>query len=478
MRATFLAATMAALLPAVTQAQTVPPAGDDPHAQHGTGQHQHMPEAPRSSPTIPSPTVPPEDQHHAAGHEGHHGSTAAAHPAGHGAGHAMAGALGPYPMTRDASGTAWQPDSLPMEAIHGRLGGWSTMLHGFATLIHDDQGGPRGDKKTFVASMLMGMAQRPVGTGTLTLRAMGSLDPLMGKDGYPLLLATGETADGETELVDRQHPHDLFMELAAIYSRPLGGKLSGFAYFGLPGEPALGPATYMHRFSGMANPEAPIGHHWLDSTHVTFGVATLGLVHGRFKLEGSLFTGREPDENRYDIERPRFDSWSFRGTWNPSANLSMQVSHGRLKSPEKLHAEENVRRTTASITHNVAIGGGARGNWQTSFAWGRNDPDEGATTDAFLLDSAVSIGRNTLLGRLENVDKDELFANDEASPLHEGVFNVTKLSIGGFHTIPVGKLALDVGGLVSRYDLPAAIRPVYGADPTSFMLFTRIKIVG
>jgi hypothetical protein len=156
----------------------------------------------------------------------------------------------------------------------GKSGDWSTMVHGFAALVYDDQGGPRSDQKAFAASMLMGMLQRPLRGGTLTLRAMGSLDPLIGKNGYPLLLATGETANGRTELVDRQHPHDAFMELSATYAHALTDKLSGFVYLGLPGEPALRPPTDMHRFSGMANPEAPISHHWLDSTHVTSASAS------------------------------------------------------------------------------------------------------------------------------------------------------------------------------------------------------------
>lgn len=394
--------------------------------------------------------------------------------------HGMGGALGAYPMTRDASGTAWQPDSAPMQAIMGQVGGWSTMVHGFAALAYDKQGGPRGDDKIFVSSMLMGMAQRPAAGGTLTLKAMGSLDPLMGKRGYPLLLATGETADGRTELVDRQHPHDLFMELSATYSRPLGDKLSGFVYLALPGEPALGPATFMHRLPGIANPEAPISHHWLDSTHITFGVATAGLVYDGVKLEGSVFTGREPDENRYDIERPRFDSWSARLTVNPTKNLSMQVSHGFLNSPEQLHPEEDVRRTTASITYNLPVG--SKGNWQSTFAWGRNDPSGGhhaVTTDAFVLESALQLDRWTLFGRAERVDKDELFGDEHGgNPLAGRVFTVGKLSLGGYRSVPLGKVSLDLGGLVSTYDLPRAIKAEYGSSPTSFMLFSRLRITG
>lgn len=397
-----------------------------------------------------------------------------------GAMHGMVGALGDYSMMRDASGTAWGPDSAPMMAIMGNLGDWSTMVHGNATLTWDKQGGPRGGEKTFVTSMLMGMAQRPLGGGTLTLRAMGSLDPLMGKRGYPLLLATGETADGRTELVDRQHPHDAFMELAASYSHPLGEGVSGFVYLGLPGEPALGPGTFMHRFSGLLNPEAPIAHHWLDSTHVTFGVATAGIVAGPVKVEGSLFTGREPDQHRWNIERPRFDSWSARVNWNPTANLALQVSHGYLESPESLHPDTNVHRTTASASWNLPLGESR--NFQTTFAWGRNAPtggDHGHTTDAFLLEGALQLGRWTLFGRGENTDKGELFGDEhDGDPLAGRVFNVSKFSLGGFHTIPVGKVALDMGGLVSTYALPGAIKPVYGGNPTSGMLFTRLRITG
>jgi len=166
--------------------------------------------------------------------------------------------LGPYAMTREGSGTSWVPDTTPHEGVHGRFGEWSTMWHGYLNLIYDRQGGPRGANKTFVNGMVMGMAQRPLGDGTLGVRAMLSPDPFMGKNGYPLLLASGETADGRTHLIDRQHPHDLFMELAGTYSHNLSATSSVFLYAGLPGEPALGPPAFMHRTSGVDIPEAPI----------------------------------------------------------------------------------------------------------------------------------------------------------------------------------------------------------------------------
>ena len=386
----------------------------------------------------------------------------------------MRGDLGSYPMTRDASGTAWQADSSPMEGIHGDLGGWATMLHGDIAGVYDSQGGPRGGEKTFEESMLMAMAQRETGGGTLTFRGMFSLDPLMGKSGYPLLFATGETADGRTPLVDRQHPHDFFAELAGVYSHPLGEKASAFLYAGLPGEPALGPVTFMHRFSGMANPEAPIDHHWLDSTHITFGVVTAGLVYDQLKLEVSSFRGREPDQNRWDIEAPRFDSWSVRATWNPSPDWSLQVSRGHLHSPEQLTPLVDQDRTTASATYNRPL---AHGNWQTTFAWGRDENQPGNTSDAFLLESAASFSRHTFFGRAENVDKDELFSDQPTSPFFGRTFNVSKFSFGYFYTLPIGRpFALDLGGLVSKYALPSALDSTYGANPTSFMLFARFKL--
>lgn len=385
--------------------------------------------------------------------------------------HMMAGALGGYSMMRDSSGTSWQPESTPTEGVEGMLGDWSTMVHGWANLVYDNQGGQRGGTKTFSESMLMGMAQRQLGDGQLTLHGMISLDALMGKSGYPLLLQNGETANGVTPLIDRQHPHDFLMELSATYSAPLGNG-SAFIYAGYPGEPALGPSTFMHRFSGMDSPEAPIAHHWLDSTHVTFGVVTAGYVFGDWKLEASAFKGREPDQNRWDFDSARLDSGSARLTWNPAANWSLQVSWGYLHSPEQLEPEVDQRRTTASATYNYPF---VNGNWQTTLAWGENNNSPGKTLDAFLLESAVSWDRHTVFGRAENVAKDELFTQQD--PLAGYSFHVSKLSLGYVYDFPLSDhLKLGLGALGSVYAIPNALDPAYGNSPTSFMLFARMKL--
>src|SRR6185369_5423437 len=193
-----------------------------------------------------------------------------------------------------------------------------------------------------------------LGPGVLGLRGMFTLEPAtIGKSGYPLLLQTGETANGSTPLIDRQHPHDLFMELAASYSLPVRETDRAFVYLGLPGEPALGPPTFMHRFSGMDNPEAPITHHWLDSTHISYGVATVGYIFNDIvKVEGSIFTGREPDQSRWDIETPKMDSQSLRVQVNPTKDWSLQASYGHINSPEQLEPDVDQDRITASVTYN------------------------------------------------------------------------------------------------------------------------------
>jgi len=288
-----------------------------------------------------------------------------------------------------------------------------------------------------------------------------------------LLLQTGESGDGVNPLVDRQHPHDLFMELAATYSHRFSGNSSVFGYVGLPGEPALGPPAFMHRFSAEDNPEAPISHHWLDSTHITFGVVTLGYVIDRVKVEGSVFRGREPDQLRYNIETGKLDSGSVRLSYNPADNWALQVSYGRITSPEQLHPDTDVERTTASVMYSRPLGSG---NWQTMLAWGRNKPDDGAAASAYLLESSLATSKtHTFFGRVERAEKNELFLPGD--PLAHETFRVTKVSLGYLYSFPAtGHFSAGVGGLVSGYALPSELDPAYGSNPTSYMLFARVKI--
>jgi len=388
----------------------------------------------------------------------------------HGGEHQMRGFLGPYPINREGSGTSWLPDTTPHFGVHGMYGEWQTMYHALFNLVYDHQGGPRGGDKTFVNGMFMGMAQRPLGDGTFGLRAMLAPDPFMGPNGYPLLLATGETADGRTHLIDRQHPHELFMELATTYSYDLSKNSSVYVYAGLPGEPALGPSTFMHRTSGMDIPEAPIKHHWLDSTHITFGVLTAGIVLNTWKIEASAFRGREPDQYRYDIEAPKLDSYSARISWNPIRELSLQVSWGHLQSPEQLEPDRNKDRFTVSAIYTQPFG---KDNvWSTTAAWGRKMMKPGDTLDAFILETATIFqNKYTLFARAERAQENELLDLTPAP-----IQTVNKLTVGGIYDFfRTDHAKFGIGGLVSFYGLPGDLKPLYG-DPTSAMVFVRFKV--
>lgn len=384
---------------------------------------------------------------------------------------AMTGVFGPYQMTREASGTSWQPDSTPHEGIHGTYGSWTTMTHGFATAIYDDQGGRRGKEKFFSTSMLMLMGHRPLGQGTFGLRGMVSLDPAMGKTGYPLLLQTGETADGKSGLIDRQHPHDLFIELATTYSQPFGAESSIFGYFGFVGEPSIGPPTFMHRFSGMDSPEAPITHHWIDSTHITYGVTTLGGVWRDLKLEASMFRGREPNQHRWDLEVPEFDSYSTRLSYNPTRDWALQVSYADFHSPEQLAPDEDLQRYTASASYNWTLAGAKA---QTTAIIGQNKGHHASALNAIVLESGARLDAHTVFGRIENVDKNELF---DSGPLVGQTFNVSKISLGyiyDFQRVARTSWGLGVSGGV--HPMPRALRPAYGTAPFSMMVFARVKL--
>ena len=434
--------------------------------------HHH----PGSADTTSHPAEPSAREHGAMSHEGMHGmDMAGMDMSGMDMDHShMSGMYGPYAMSREASGTSWQPEAARHEGVHLMRGPWMVMLHGFADGVYDDQGGHRGDIKFFANNMGMAMAQRALGPGTIGLRGMLSVEPAsIGKDGYPLLLQTGETADGRTPLIDRQHPHDLFMELAGSYSLSSGNR-SLFLYGGLPGEPALGPPAFMHRFSAVNLPVAPTTHHWLDSTHITYGVLTAGAVVDRIKVEASTFRGREPDENRWDIESPRLDSHSFRLSVNPTLHWAMQVSYGRIHSPEQLEPDVNTDRMTASAIYDGAWGD--TGRWEATLAWGQNHNRPGRTLDALTAEGGFQSGeRHTIFARAESVEKDELFLEPDARAGQ--VFRVGELT-GGYRYdfFRAEHASAGIGAAGTLTFVPTKLRSAYGDTPTSALLFLHVGL--
>jgi hypothetical protein len=390
----------------------------------------------------------------------------------------MTGALGRYPIGRESSGTAWQPDNGEHRGVMTSVGDWHLMGHADLNLVYSAQGSRRGDDKAFVSGMVMGMARRPVGQGTLQLRLGLSPDPLMGRSGYPLLLASGETANGRDRLIDRQHPHDFFMELSASISQPIGETGSIFLYGGLPGEPAFGPGAFMHRESIMDSPEAPITHHWLDSQHITFGVLTAGLVLDRFKLEASRFNGREPDQRRWNIETGPLDSTALRVSWNPTDELALQASWADLKEPEQLEPGVDQKRWSASAIYARDLTGGAR--WASTLAWGRKTL-EGHSYDAFVAESSIKRDLWTFFGRGEITENNELVEIDHEETEeghHGGAFTVGKVSAGAIREFRiVDQVKLGIGGSMSLNFVPEGLSELYGtSNPVGGMAFLRLKV--
>jgi hypothetical protein len=380
-----------------------------------------------------------------------------------------------------ASGTSWQPASTSMYMYDKMAGGWLLMLHYNLVTGINRQGGPRGATNFESANWFMPMAFHRIGKGTLGLRGMFSAEPFtFPPGGSPLLFQTGETYKGQP-LIDRQHPHDLWMELSAQYTLALGDRGTWFTYFGYPGEPALGPPAFMHRASASENPSAPLSHHLHDSTHISFGVLTTGFTYRWFKLEGSIFNGREPDENRYNFEAHPWSSRSARFTFSPNNNWAMQASYGFLRQPEAAEPTTDIRRTTASLQYNRPL---KRGNWATSLIWGRNhtnSPGELHNLNGYTFESTVNfLDRNYLFTRLELVDKDELLR--PADRLKLGInqphpsFRIGAYTLGGARDIWTTKgISMAIGSDLTVYSKPPMLDAIYGNNPVSWRLFLRLR---
>jgi hypothetical protein len=387
----------------------------------------------------------------------------------------MQGPLG-LSHARMGSGTTWLPDSTPMYAVHRMWGDWTLMLHGAAFAQYDHQGSDRGDDQVGVIDWEMAMAMRRIGTGQLHLHGMFSLEPLtIGAHGYPLLLQTGETYKGEP-LHDRQHPHDLFMEVAAMFEQPVAGSLATSLYAAAVGEPALGPVAYMHRPSAQNDPFAPLSHHWQDATHITFGVFTGALYSRWWKLEGSVFNGREPDENRwnFDYAGRSLDSYAGRFTVNPTGRVSLSAWYGYLKSPEALEPDESVHRYGSSLV--IVAPGMAGGSWATTFVWGANAHD-GTSAHSLLAETNLELGpRNAVFARIETVRKTaaELVVPN-ADPDTE--YPIAAAALGYVREIAtLPGLTLGLGGRASVNVITRSLEPTYGTrHPAGIDVFLRLR---
>jgi hypothetical protein len=380
-----------------------------------------------------------------------------------------------------SSGTAVNPPAWPMPMVMKSIGSWNAMFMAQGFLVDTQQSGPRGGDKLYSSNWVMGNFEHRLGQkGAFQTQLMLSLEPATMTDRrYPLLFQTGETAFGKP-IVDGQHPHNFIMSLGFQYARALSENTMLELYFAPVGDPALGPVAYPHRASAAELPQATLSHHWQDSTHIADEVVTAGIAYKKIKLEASGFYGSEPNENRWTIQTGPIDSWAARLWWLPTRNWAAQVSLGRLTHPEALEPGDQVR-STASIEYTKAMPGGS---WSSSFIWGRKySTATKRSSDAYTLESVVPIRRkNFVTGRIEVVDKDELFRDQpdleqRLDALYGGTFRIGAYTVGYTRDIDLFKnVQTGIGANFAMYSLPGAIKPYYGDHPVSGNIFLRFRL--
>lgn len=386
-----------------------------------------------------------------------------------------------------SSGTSVEPKTTSESAsmIHTSLGKWTLMFHANAYVADTQQSGPRGGDKLFSINWLMPMVSRDFGRQTVTFRTMLSLEPAtVTQRRYPELFQSGETAYG-LPIVDGQHPHDLFMEIAGRYDFRVGEQTRLFVYGGPIGEPALGPTAYPHRASASENPVAVLGHHQEDSTHVSDGVITIGFVGGPIQLEASTFHGREPNENRWNIDKGKPDSFSSRITVGIGNKLSGQFSAGRINNREALEPNLDSLRMTASLHQNLRF---SSGHIASSLIWGRNKDLAGHDTrifNSYTAESTVNFRNgNWVWTRIENVDRDRtLLIGERPAALQveeDPIGRVQAYTFGYERDLPGGPsfMKIGLGGQAAFYGMPSQLKAVYGEHPAGFTLFLHLRPTG
>ncbi len=378
-----------------------------------------------------------------------------------------------------SAGTSAEPNSTPIPMWMTAKGKWVLMFHATVFVTDLQQTSPRGGDKLFSTDWFMPMAQRRLGPGQLTLRWMFSLEPATVTDRrYPLLFQQGETAFGKP-IVDGQHPHDFFMELAALYDLKLSDTTLLSFYFAPMGDPSIGPTAFPHRASAAENPVATLGHHQQDSTHIADDVVTVGLAHGMARIEASGFHGREPDEQRWDLDSGAIDSWSTRLTVQPGQNWSGQYSYARIVSPEALFPAENQERMTGSAMYNRPF---PNGNWASTALWGRTRSlSDNSKENSYLFESTVRFHTtNYAWTRIENAGRSNELLNGE-NPLPPGfreepIGHVQAYTFGYDHDVDlIPRIRSAIGGQITAYGVADAVKPIYGSNPVGFAVFLRFR---
>lgn len=452
--------------------------------------------------------------------------------------HALVGAVEQH----SSSGTSIEPSSTPVSMWMGTHGGWQLMLHGNAFVANTQQqaDSPRNRDAFFSTNWIMPMAQHTLGSrGQIMFRTMLSLEPAtISNRNYPLLFQQGETAFG-APIVDGQHPHNFFMEVAALYDFKFSPNALLSLYYAPVGDPAIGPTAYPHRLSASEDPIAALGHHQMDSTHIAFNVLTGGFTYRWARLELSGFHGAEPTEDRWHFAPSpnghAIDSVSTRLTISPTPDWSGQYSVAHIVSPEALYPHEDQQRQTASVMYhhtfkskpmpsmsmpmsqtappmkmdNMAdmpgmdMGGKSSSQTKsngsmpmmqmtpepttdlaTTLVWGRTRSlSDDSKENSYLAEALLRFAsRNYVWTRMENAGRSNELELTPGSPLPPGfeespIGHVAAFTFGYDRDFPIGQHLLMAPGMqFTVYRTPAALRSLYGDTPTAEQFFIRFRV--
>jgi len=386
-------------------------------------------------------------------------------------------------LMEESSGTSVQPRGWAMPMVMTQTGGWQLSWMGQAFVVDTQQSHvntpagdiQRGGDKVYSTNWGMLGAQHALAGGMVMLRSMLSLEPVtITNRQYPELFQFGETAYGQP-IVDGQHPHNLFMEIGTQYAHAVGKTVFN-VYYAPVGDPALGPTAYPHRASAAELPQATLGHHYEDSTHIADNVVTAEAAWHRVHIEAGGFYGREPGEDRWNFGFGPMDSWTGRLTWLPARNWQAQVSSGRLHHPEADSAGDE-ERTTASVEY-------ASGERAGSIIWGRDYKTAGHyAVNAITAEGALPIAKkNFLTGRYEWSQRDELFAAQPAVEITlPRYFDIAAYTVG--YTRGVGRwhdADFGVGANATAYGMGQddrnALANIYGNHPWGVSMYLRVRL--
>jgi hypothetical protein len=435
-----------------------------------------------------------------------------------------------------SSGTSIEPASTPVPMLSTLRGQWRLMLHANAFAANTQQqaasqrGVPERNRDAFFSTnWIMPMAQRELGRGQLTVRTMLSFEPAtIGRKNYPELFQQGETANGNP-IVDGQHPHDFFMEVAALYDLPLSRNTLLSFYAAPVGDPAIGPTAYPHRQSASEDPIAALGHHQEDSTHIAFNVLTGGFTYRWARVELSGFHGAEPTEARWHFEPSpnghAIDSVATRLTVSPTADWTGQYSIAHIRAPEALYPSEDQQRQTASVMYhhtfhpkplpaakpmqmpgmNMDMAGmdmnppaptptthrlppmpmvpNPATDFSTTFLWGRTKSLTGnGKENSYLAEALLRFAHtNYAWTRLENAGRSNELLLSPGSPLppnfvESPLGHVAGYTFGYNHDIHLGAYVIAApGAQFTVYRTPQPLRSIYGDTPTGEVMFVRFR---